>query len=44
VVARNSNESDAVHPVNESTCQPAGRYGVHTADQHLKLSNGEDFR
>jgi hypothetical protein len=43
-VARDNKDSDAVHPVSESTCQPAGRYGVHAADQHLKLSNGEDFR
>lgn len=42
VVARDNKDSDAVHPVSESTCQPASRYGVHTAEQRVRLSNGED--
>jgi hypothetical protein len=41
-VARDSKDSDATHEVGESTCLPSQRYGVHTADQHVKLSNGED--
>jgi hypothetical protein len=41
-VARDSKDSDATHAVGESTCLPSSRYGVHTADQHVKLSNGED--
>lgn len=44
VVARDSKDSDAVHPVSESTCQPASRYGVHTAEHRVRLSNGEDSR
>jgi hypothetical protein len=44
VVARDNKDSDAVHPVSESTCQPARRYGVHTAEQRVRLSNGEDGR
>jgi hypothetical protein len=42
VVARDNKDSDAVHPVSESTCQPASRYGVHTAEQRVRLSNGEE--
>jgi hypothetical protein len=42
-VARDSEDSDATHAVGESTCLPSARYGVHTADQRVKLSNGEDL-
>jgi hypothetical protein len=30
-VARDSKDSDATHPVSESTCLPASRYGVKSA-------------
>jgi hypothetical protein len=43
VVARDKKDSDATHAVSESTCQPASRYGVHSADQQVKLSNGESI-
>jgi hypothetical protein len=43
-VARDGKDSDATHAVGESTCLPSSRYGVHTAEQHVKLSNGDDLR
>lgn len=35
VVARDSKHSDSVHPVGYSTCVPASRYRLKTADAHL---------
>lgn len=32
VVARDSKDSDSVHPVGYSTCQPTSRYGLKTTD------------
>jgi rRNA maturation protein Nop10 len=32
VVARDSKDSDSVHPVRYSTCQPAGRYRLRTTE------------
>ena len=32
VVARDSKNSDSVHPVGYSTCQPAGRYRLKSAE------------
>ena len=32
VVARDSKDSDSVHPVGYSTCQPAGRYRLKSAE------------
>lgn len=32
VVARDCKDSDSTHPVSESTCQPAPRYGLRTSD------------
>ncbi len=32
VVARDSRDSDATHPVSYSTCQPAERYGLKTTE------------
>lgn len=34
VVARDSKDSDSVHPVGYSTCQPASRYRLKTAEMH----------
>ena len=34
VVARDSKDSDSVHPVGYSTCQPAGKYRLKTAEMH----------
>lgn len=43
VVARDNKNSDATHKVSESTCQPAARYGVHTAEQRMQVpSTGND--
>jgi hypothetical protein len=39
VVARDSKDSDATHPVGSSTCQPASRYGVKSADLHSNSHN-----
>ncbi len=37
VVARDSKDSDSVHPVRYSTCIPASRYRLKTADGHASL-------
>lgn len=34
VVARDSKNSDSVHPVKYSTCQPASRYQLKTTELH----------
>lgn len=34
VVARDSKDSDSVHPVKYSTCQPASRYQLKTTELH----------
>lgn len=38
VVARDSKKSDSTHPVSYSTCQPANRYRLKTADAQAGLS------
>ena len=38
VVARDSKKSDSTHPVSYSTCQPANRYRLKTADAQADLS------
>ena len=38
VVARDSKDSDSVHPVGYSTCQPSTRYRLRTTDQKLPLN------
>lgn len=35
IVARDSKHSDSTHPVGYSTCHPASRYRLKTADAHL---------
>jgi len=35
VVARDSKDSDSVHPVGYSTCQPAGRYRLKSAEMRV---------
>ena len=35
VVARDSKDADSVHPVRYSTCMPAGRYRLKSADDHV---------
>lgn len=35
VVARDNKHSDSVHPVGYSTCVPASRYRLKTADAHV---------
>ena len=35
VVSRDSKDSDSVHPVGYSTCIPASRYRLKTANDHL---------
>jgi hypothetical protein len=39
VVARDSKNSDSTHPVSYSTCQPASRYRLKTADAKTKVSD-----
>ena len=39
VVARDSKNSDSTHPVSYSTCQPASRYRLKTADAKAKESD-----
>jgi len=38
VVARDSKDSDSTHPVSSSTCRPANRYHVKSADIHQDSS------
>ena len=37
VVARDSKDSDSVHPVRTTTCVPAAKYRLKTADEHAVL-------
>ncbi|MGA7753825.1 MAG: hypothetical protein WCB05_13400 [Candidatus Sulfotelmatobacter sp.] len=39
VVARDSKNSDATHPVGYSTCRPASRYRVRTTELHSTSVN-----
>ncbi len=39
VVARDRKDSDSTHPVSYSTCQPASRYRLKTADAKTKVSD-----
>ena len=39
VVARDSKHSDSTHPVGYSTCHPATRYRLKTADAHLSKTS-----
>jgi hypothetical protein len=38
VVARDSKDSDSVHPVSYSTCQPASRYRLRTTELSTRPS------
>ncbi len=37
VVARDSKDSDSVHPVKYTTCQPASRYRLKTTEMHENI-------
>ena len=37
VVARDRKDSDSVHPVGYSTCQPSNRYRLRTTEKKLSL-------
>jgi hypothetical protein len=39
IVARDSKHSDSTHPVGYSTCHPATRYRLKTADAHLSKTS-----
>jgi hypothetical protein len=39
VVARDNKDSDSVHPVRYSTCQPASRYRLRTTQIQTDSSN-----